>query len=47
MKTFIADDDRVLVLVRREGGKMAVPLSQLTGLDAGESTAAAIADWYY
>jgi hypothetical protein len=37
----------MLVLIRWQGRKMAVPLSQLTALDADESTIEAIADWHY
>jgi hypothetical protein len=37
----------MLVLIRWQGRKMAVPLSQLTALDADESTTEAIADWHY
>lgn len=37
----------MLVLIRWQGRDMAVPLSQLTALDANESTAEAIGDWLY
>jgi len=37
----------MLVLIRWEGRNLAIPLSQLTPLDAEESTAEAIADWHY
>jgi hypothetical protein len=37
----------MLVLIRWEGRNLAVPLSQLTPLDADESTAEAIGDWHY
>lgn len=37
----------MLVLVRWQRRKMAVPLSQLVAIDADESTLAAIADWHY
>ena len=37
----------MLVLVRWQGRKPAVPLSQLTAIDPDESTAAAIGDWHY
>ena len=37
----------MLVLIRWQGRKMAVPLSQLTALDADESTTEAIGDWHY
>ena len=37
----------MLVLIRWQGRTMAVPLSQLAGVDVDESTAEAIADWHY
>lgn len=37
----------MLVLIHRTGRNLAIPLSQLTTLDADESTAEAIADWHY
>ncbi len=37
----------MLVLIRWQGRKMAVPLSQLAAVDAEESTAEAIGDWHY
>ncbi len=37
----------MLVQIRWQGRTMAVPLSQLTGVDVDESTAEAIADWHY
>ena len=37
----------MFVLVRWQGRKMAVPLSQLATIDADESTAEAIGDWHY
>jgi hypothetical protein len=37
----------MLVLIRWQGRKMAVPLSQLTALDTDESTIQAIGDWHY
>jgi hypothetical protein len=37
----------MLVLIRWQHRKMAVPLSQLTVLDADQSTAEAIGDWHY
>jgi len=37
----------MLVLVRWQGRKVAVPLSQLTAFDPDESTAEAIGDWHY
>jgi hypothetical protein len=37
----------MLVLVRWQGRKMAVPLSQLAAIDPDESTKEAIGDWHY
>lgn len=37
----------MLVLIRWQSRTMAVPLSQLTAIDAENSTAQAIADWHY
>ena len=37
----------MLVLVRKDGRNIAVPLSQLTAIDADEATAEAISDWHY
>jgi len=37
----------MFVLVRWQGRKMAVPLSQLSAIDPDESTEEAIADWHY
>jgi hypothetical protein len=37
----------MLVLVRWQGRKMAVPLAQLTAVDQDESTDEAISDWHY
>ena len=37
----------MLVQIHWHGRKMAVPLSQLIGIDVDESTAEAIADWHY
>jgi Calcium binding len=37
----------MLVLITWHGRSMAIPLSQLTSLDADESTAEAIGDWHY
>jgi hypothetical protein len=37
----------MLVLIRWQGGKMAVPLSQLAAIDPDQSTAEAIGDWHY
>jgi Calcium binding len=37
----------MLVLVLRDGRNIAVPLSQLTAIDADEATSEAITDWHY
>jgi hypothetical protein len=37
----------MLVLIRWQSRTMAVPLSQLAGINVDESTAEAIADWHY
>ena len=37
----------ILVLIRWQRRKMAVPLLQLTALDADQSTTEAIGDWHY
>ena len=37
----------MFALIRWQGRKMAVPLSQLAAIDADESTAEAIGDWHY
>jgi hypothetical protein len=37
----------MLVLIRWQGRKLAVPLSQLAAIDADKSTADAIGDWHY
>jgi len=37
----------MLMLIRWHGRNVAVPLSQLTALDADESTVEAIGDWHY
>ncbi|MBZ5564534.1 MAG: calcium-binding protein [Acidobacteriia bacterium] len=37
----------MLVLIRWKGRNLAIPLSQLTPLDADESSAEAIGDWHY
>ena len=37
----------MLVLIRWHGRNVAVPLSQLTAIDADESTVEAITDWHY
>jgi hypothetical protein len=40
-------DHDMLVQIRRQGRKMAVPLSQLAAIDPDESTKEAIGDWHY
>jgi hypothetical protein len=37
----------MLVMVRWQRGKVAVPLSQLIPIDPNDSTAEAIDDWHY
>ena len=37
----------MLVLIRWQGRKLAVPLSQLAAVDVHQSTAEAIGDWHY
>ena len=37
----------MLVQIRWQGRKMAVPLSQLAAIDPDESTKEAIGDWHY
>jgi len=37
----------MLVLIRWQGRKLAVPLSQLAPIDVDQSTADAIGDWHY
>jgi hypothetical protein len=37
----------MFVLIRWQGRNMAVPLSQLVAIDAGESTTEAVGDWHY
>lgn len=37
----------MLVQIRWQGGRMAVPLSQLAAIDPDKSTAEAIGDWHY
>jgi hypothetical protein len=37
----------MLVQIRWQGQKMAVPLSQLSAIDTNESTGEAIGDWHY
>ena len=37
----------MLVMVRWQGRKLAVPLAQLAAIDPDESTAEAIGDWHY
>ncbi len=40
-------ENDMLVQIRWQGRKMAVPLSQLAAIDPDESTAEAIGDWHY
>ena len=47
MATEDACEHDMLVLVRWQGRKMAIPLAQLTAVDPNESTAEAIGDWHY
>ena len=42
-----ACSNEMLVLITWHGRKVAVPLSQLSPLEADESTAEAIGDWHY
>jgi hypothetical protein len=42
-----ACDADMLIQIQWQGRRMAVPLSQLVGLDVDEHTAEAIADWHY
>jgi Calcium binding len=37
----------MLVLIRGQGRKLPVPLSQLAAIDVDQSTADAISDWHY
>src|SRR3954471_699842 len=47
MATEDASEHDMLVQIRWQGRKMAVPLSQLAAIDADESTQEAIGDWHY
>jgi hypothetical protein len=47
MATEDACEHDMLVQIRWQGRKMAVPLSQLAAIDADESTQEAIGDWHY
>jgi hypothetical protein len=47
MATEDACEHDMLVQVRWQGRKMAVPLSQLEAIDADESTHEAVGDWHY
>ena len=47
MATEDACEQDMLVQIRWQGRKMAVPLSQLEAIDADESTDEAISDWHY
>jgi hypothetical protein len=42
-----AGEHDMLVQIRWQGRKLAVPLSQLAAMDADESTQEAIGDWHY
>jgi hypothetical protein len=42
-----ACENDMLVQIKWQGRKMAVPLSQLAAVNADESTAEAIGDWHY
>ena len=42
-----ACESDMLVLIRWQGRRLAVPLSQLIAVDADESTVEAIGDWHY
>jgi hypothetical protein len=37
----------ILVMIRWQGRKMAVPLSQLTAVNVDQATVQAIGDWHY
>ena len=47
MAPYAACATDMLVLVRWQRRKLAVPLAQLTAIDADDSTAEAIGDWHY
>jgi hypothetical protein len=47
MATEDACEHDMLVQIRWQGRKFAVPLSQLAAIDANESTTEAIGDWHY
>jgi hypothetical protein len=47
MATEDACEHDMLVQIRWQGRKMAVPLSQLAAIDGNESTNEAIGDWHY
>ena len=47
MTTEDACEHDMLVQIRWQGRKMAVPLSQLEAIDANESADEAIGDWHY
>jgi len=47
MATEDACEHDMLVQIRWQGRKMAVPLSQLEAIGADESTREAIGDWHY
>jgi predicted alpha-1,6-mannanase (GH76 family) len=47
MATEDACEHDMLVQIRWQGRKMAIPLSQLATIDPDESTDEAIGDWHY
>jgi hypothetical protein len=47
MATEDACEHGMLVQIRWQGRKMAIPLSQLAAIDPDESTDEAIGDWHY
>ena len=47
MATEDACEHDMLVQIRWQGRKMAVPLSQLAAIDPDESTEETIGDWHY
>ena len=47
MATEDACEHDMLVQIRWQGRKMAIPLSQLAAIDPDESTDEAIGDWHY
>jgi hypothetical protein len=43
----VCEHDDMLVQIKWQGRKMAIPLSQLAAIDPDESTEQAIGDWHY